>query len=101
MNKNDYQKIKTLLPQICPDVKFSLISQDDNLVSLGLCDSAPCIVEFDLSAKEFNEMLDELDDIEVNAFSTPNKEFSQSENLAYQKYLKYGCLYQILYNAKK
>ena len=101
MSREDFDKVEMLLPDLCPDVSFSLISQDDNLVALGFCDSAPCIVEFHLTADEFEELLLELDEIEVEAFNLPyNREPSENDS-AYQKYLKYGSLYGILYNAEK
>lgn len=98
VSRNDFDKINLLLPDICPEVSFSLISEDTNLVKLGLCNSAPCTIEFNMSAKDFYEMLDTLNDIEVDAFNTEN---GKSNNIAYQKYLKYGCLYDILYNAER
>lgn len=100
VNKYDFDKIDVLLPDICPDVCFSLKSHDDNLVLLGFCNSAPCIVEFDMSAEEFYEMLDNLNDIEIDAYNTPNGVEPSATTPAYQKYLKYGCLYEILYNAE-
>ena len=95
VNENEYDKIQTLLPDIFPNVKFTLKSQDDTLATLGLCESAPCVVEFDLTTEAFYEMLDELNDIEIDAYNTP------SNNLAREKYEKYGCLYDILFNAQK
>lgn len=101
VNKDEFDKINMLLPDVCPDVAFALKSQDDNLAALGLCDSAPCIVEFDLTAEQFIEMLDTLSDIEVDAFNTPDGRAPSKNTPAYQKYLKYGCLYEILYNAER
>ena len=99
INKKEYDKIKTLLPEVCPDVTFTLQSQDDTLEVIGLCDSAPCLVKFDLTTEGFCEMLDELNDIEIDAYNTPSGSEPSNTNLAYQKYLKYGCLYDILHNA--
>ena len=99
VNKDEFEKINALLPDVCPNISFALKLQDDNLEALGLCDSAPCIVEFDLSTEEFYEMLDILNDIEIDAFNTPGSTHDES-NLAHQKYLKYGCLYDILSNAE-
>lgn len=95
VSRNDFDKINLLLPDICPKVSFSLISVDKNLEKLGFCDSAPCTIEFDMSAKDFYEMLDTLNDIETDAFNIEN---GKSNNITYQKYLKYGCLYDILSN---
>ena len=101
LNKEDFDKISELLPDICPDVSFSLKEQDDSLVKLGFCNSAPCIIEFDMNAEEFYEMLDTLNDIEIDAFNTEYDEYPKGNNPAYQKYLKYGCLYEILFSAER
>ena len=100
MNRDEYNKIQILLPDICPQIGFSLKVEDDNLVVLGLCDSAPCIVEFDMTDSEYEEMLDDLNELEIEAFNTPHGTYPSESSPAYQKYLKYGCLYDILSNAE-
>lgn len=99
MNMDDYDKVETLLPDICPDVACFVKEADHTLVDMGLCKSAPCVITFGVGTEEFYEMLDMLNDIEIDAFNTPGATHDES-NLAYQKYLKYGCLYDILSNAK-
>ena len=101
VNKNDFDKINELLPDICPDVSFSIKIQDDNLEKFGFCESAPCIVEFDMSTEEFYEMLDTLENIEIDAFNILERSEPHRNNPAFQKYLKYGCLYEILFFAKR
>ena len=101
MNKHDYNTVLSLLPNILPEVSFSLIMQDETLVHLGLADSAPCIVAFDMCVDAFYEMLDTLNDIEIDAFDTPDGGDPSPNDPAYQKYLKYGCLYDILYTSEK
>ena len=97
VSKDEFDKIASLLPDICPDISFSLKEQDDNLMKLGFCESAPCIVEFDMSTEEFNEIFDILDDIEVDAFNTPHGSYPSHDDPAYQKYLKYAYLSDILF----
>ena len=59
-DKVTYNQIKTLLPDIKPDIKITLMSCDDNLEKLGFCSSAPCVVCFDLTFDELNHLLDDL-----------------------------------------
>ena len=99
MDKDDFDKVSTLLPDICPDVDFTLKVQDDNLVALGFCDSAPCLVKFDLNSEEFEEMLMELNEIEVAAFAVLDRR--ERDHPDYHKYLKYGCLYEILFCSER
>lgn len=100
MNKDECDKVQTLLPDICPIADFSLKVEDGNLAKPGFADSAPCVGEFGLTINEFYELLDELNNIEIDAFNTPNGTYPLKSDPAYQKYLKYGCLYDILYNAE-
>lgn len=99
-SKDDYNTIQALLPDICPDVSFSLKSEDTNLYSLGFSKSVPCIIEFDIAVREYYDLLDKLGDIETDAFNTPSDTYPRKDNPAYQKYLKYSCLYTILSNAE-
>ena len=101
MNLDDYEKVEKLLPDLRPDVSFSLKEADHNLVRLGVCRSAPCIATFILDSDEFENMLLDLMDIETDAFKTGNGLPPKEATPAYQKYLKYGCLYDILSNAEK
>ena len=101
MNLDDFNKVEKLLPEVCPDVSFFLKEADHNLVKLGLCSSAPCIVKFLLDYNDFEDLLWELDDIETDAFNLPYGREPSENDPAYQKYLKYGCLYRILYNAER
>ena len=40
INRDEFDKINSLLPDICPEASFSLQTQDDNLVKFGFCNSA-------------------------------------------------------------
>lgn len=101
INRDEFDKIQSLLPDICPKVSFSLKTEDDNLVKRGFCNSAPCVVEFDMSAQTFCEMLDTLNDIEIDAFNVLDGSEPSRSDPTYQKQLKYGCLYDILFMAEK
>ncbi len=94
-----YREIKKLLPDICPDVKFSLKTTDDILATLGFCDVPPCVVAFDLNDSEFEEMLLELIQLEVDAYNTPDGKDPKEDDPYYQRYLKYGWIYDVLFNA--
>jgi hypothetical protein len=49
----------------------------------------------------FYEMLDTLNDIEIDAFNVLDSDEPSRSDPAYQKYLKYGCLHEILFFAEK
>ena len=101
MSMEDYEKVESLLPELFPYVSFFVKEADHNLKNLGLCESAPCVVVFNLDSNEFAELIDKLDDIEVDAFNVLVSDEPSREHPAYQKYLKYGCLYDILFLAER
>ena len=95
-----YRRLEKQLPDICPDVKFYLESSDETLVKLGLSDIAPCVVVFELDEDAFEKMLyDELVQIEVNAFNTSDGKDPPEDDEDYQKYLKYGWMFDVLHYA--
>lgn len=100
-DKVTYNQIKTILPDIKPDIKIELMSCDDNLEKLGFCSSAPCVVCFDLSCDELNHLLDDLMQIETDAFNTDDGKPPLDNDPYYQKYKKYGWLWDVLFYAKE
>ena len=96
---SQYQQLEKQLSDICPDVKFYLESSDETLVKLGLSDVAPCVVAFELDDDGFEKMLDELVQIEIDAFNTENSKNPPEDNEYYQKYLKYGWMFDVLHDA--
>ena len=87
-----------LLPEIVPDLKFTLMIKDDNLQELGFVKSAPCTVNFDIDAEGFEKILDMLMDIETAAYNLSEEEEDSAE---FKKYQRYKNLWGILYNAKQ
>lgn len=101
IEKSCYKRIKNLLPEIKPDIKILLINCDDNLQKLGFCSDAPCTIGFDLCREEMNDLLDELMQIEVDAFNTIDGEEPSGNSCSYQRYIKYGWLWDVLYCAEE
>ncbi len=99
MEKPLFDVVQSRLPDVCPNVKFSLIATDEALQKLGLSKNTLCVVGFDLDAEGFEKMMSELEQIEVDAFNTPDGKSPKSNNPDYQRYLTYGILWDILYDA--
>ena len=100
LDKNDYEKVAELLPELFPEIEIQLEMCDENLVNLGFCQFAPCIVTLNISQEKFEDIIDELIDIETDAFDTKYGNHPKDDDPIYQKYLKYGCLYNILNNVE-
>lgn len=94
-----YQQLEKQLPDICPDVKFYLESSDETLVKLGLSDVAPCVVAFELDDDGFEKMLDDIVWIEICAFNTEDGKDPPKDDENYQKYLKYGWMFDVIHDA--
>jgi len=62
-----YNQISVLLPDIWPNIKINLLVADENLEKLGFCKSAPCLMTIDLSENEYEQLLDELLQLEIDA----------------------------------
>lgn len=99
MEKPLFDVIQSRLPEVCPNIEFSLIATDEALQELGLRKYTLCVVGFDLDAEGFKKMMCELEQIEVDAFNTPDGKPPKSNDPDYQRYLTYGILWDILYNA--
>lgn len=100
IDKERYTQINTLLPDIWPNVKIDLLSVDENLEKLGFCESAPCLVSIDLSEDEYEQLLDELMDLEIDAYNTPDGKSPPDNDPAYIRYRKYGWMWDVLYSAQ-
>ncbi len=101
MKKAYFDIIRERLHDIFPNVKFSLAVCDENLQTMGLCSDAPCIVALDLYNSDFSEMMDELMQLEVDAYITSDGDDPDEDNPLYQRYLRYGMLWDIFYTAKE
>ena len=98
ISDEEYMELHRLLPEIVPDLKFTLMIKDDNLQELGFVKSAPCTVNFDIDAEGFEKILDMLMDIETSAYNLSEEEEDSTE---FKKYQRYKNLWGILYNAKR
>ena len=98
ISDEEYMELLRLLPEIVPDLKFTLMIKDDNLKEFGFVKSAPCIVNFETDAEGFENILDMLMDIETEAFNLFEEEEDSAE---FEKYQRYKNLWGILYNAKR
>lgn len=101
MPKSIYLRFFELLPELHPEIKIHLISCDEMLQELGFCDDAPCVVKFDFTNTDYEELLDELMQLEINAYNTHNGENPKPSDPDYQKYLRYGWMWNWLNNAKE
>ena len=95
-----YIQISDLLPDIWPNIKIDLLAVDENLEKLGFCKSAPCMVSIDLSADEYEHLLDKLMQLEIDAYSTPDGKIPPDNDPDYIRYHKYGWMWDILYSAE-
>jgi len=95
-----YNQISVLLPDIWPNIKINLLVADENLEKLGFCKSAPCLMTIDLSENEYEQLLDELLQLEIDAYNTPDGRVPSDKDPNYIRYRKYGWMWDVLYRAE-
>ena len=100
IDKNTYSQINELLPDIWPEIQIELLVMDENLERLGFCESAPCRVSVDLSAEEYEQLLDELMQLEIDAYNTRDGKNPLEDDPEYIRYCKYGWMWDVLYSAE-
>ncbi len=91
--KATYERLKSCLPDLIPDIKIDVLVMDENLERLGFCESAPCTLTINLNSKELEDLLEELDDIEMRYYSYES--YFNCKN-----YEKYCWMYPIFFSAK-
>ena len=98
-NIASYETIRRSLDAVYPEAKTEHITTDYALKALMLIDYPPCIFSLDMTWDEYDRMMDELMQIEIDAFNTDNLEISFENNECYLKYLEHGWLWDLFYNA--
>ncbi len=92
-DKKTYERLKMCLPDLIENVEIKVLVMDENLEILGFCESAPCTLAINLSSKELEDLLEELDDIEMRYYSYES--YFNCKN-----YEKYCWMYPIFFSAK-
>lgn len=98
--KSVFEKFSKCFLELYPKTKIELLSCDETLERLGFCQSAPCSFKLYLSDDEYLMILDELMQMEVDAYNTSDGENPPESDPLYQRYLKYGWMWDILFYAK-
>ena len=96
--KKTYERLKSCLPDLFPNVRIDVLVMDENLERLGFCESAPCELTINLNSKELEDLLDELIDIETDmVVACDGYYYGYENNYYYKRYEKYGWMYDIFY----
>lgn len=95
-----FERFSKYFPALYSGCEIQLISCDAALENLGFCQSAPCIFSVNLSDDEYLDILDGLMQMEIDAFNTEDGKSSLDSDPLYQKYKKYGWMWDILFYVK-
>jgi len=103
---NDYRNDKKMFEEfsarfleLYPGAPITLICCDTNLKNLGFTTDAPCTFELNMPEDDLLNTLDDLRQIEVDAFNTEDGHPPPSNDPYYLKYVKYGWLADFLFDA--
>ena len=97
MKKVTYNNFKVGLKEFRPNIKFYLVSCDDALEQLGFCNSAPCVVNVDITQEERNTLIDDLLQLEIDLFS--KYDIPDKSDPLYIDYEKYSWMWWLFENA--
>lgn len=100
-NMCSFEKIEKLLPDIYPSAKLSHIVTDYTLCNLGFSKMPFCIFALDMTWDEYENMMNELIQLEIDAYNTKDGKEPAKDDPYYQKYLKYGWLWDLFYQANE
>ena len=98
-NMASYETIRRSLDAVYPEAKTEHITTDHALKALGFIDYPPCVFSLDMTWDEYNRMMDELMQVEVDAFNTEDGKMPAEDDEYYQKYLEHGWLWDLFFNA--
>lgn len=95
MPESEYEVMRVQLPEICPYATFHLIAKDVNLAKLGFVDEPLCLVGLDMSWETYFRMMDDLEQLEIDAYNGPYDQESMD------RYKKYGWLWALFFERVK
>lgn len=79
-----------------PDIRLRMIDCDYHLERLGFCDSAPCVIRFEITEEERDWLMEQLMDMEGSAYTTDSPSETSPE---YKRYKKYNWIWDLLFYA--
>lgn len=100
-DKDTYLKLQECLSEFMPSVKLTLLACDETLCRLGFVSSPPCVLLLHCSEKGMRRLLDDLDQTEINAFSSDDGRVPLAQQPDYLTFLRYGWMYGVLLKAEK
>ena len=96
----DFDAIRRDITQLFPDIRIRHIHTDHALKELGFAEKPICVFVMDMTLDEFESMMDELSQLEVDAFNTSDGSLPEKDDPLYQRYRRFGWLWDMFYNAR-
>ena len=100
MSKTVYESLKSDLEKFRPNIQLILVECDDALERLGFCESAPCIVHVDLTEEEMELLLDDLMQLEIDAYNTETGKDPLPNDPFYLLYREFGWMWGVFHDAE-
>lgn len=88
-----------MLSEVYPSIKIKHIATDQKLKELGFVDFSPCVFLMDTDWAGLELLMDELMQLEVDAFNTSDGKDPPADAPLYLRYLEYGWLWDVLFKA--
>ena len=95
-----YKQLEENLSRFRPNIQLILVECDEALERLGFCESAPCIVCVDLTEEELETLLDDLLQLEIDAYNTGTGNDPLPNDPSYLLYEQFGWMRGIFCDAE-
>ena len=96
-----HKTIRKCLDKAYPQARTEHITTDRALKALEFVDWPICVFSLDMTWDEFENMMDALIQLEVDAFNTDDGEMPAEDDEDYQRYMYYGWLWDMFYQAQE
>lgn len=93
---SDFNTVRKLMNDLFPQIKLELIS-DISLPWIEL----PYAFTMSVSLFELDAVMEDLMQLEIDAYNTEDDKMPPSSDPLYKKYIKYGWLWDLFYDAKE
>lgn len=94
-----FESLRRDLLTICPWVEINKVAPKEEWIDKGFSADNAYIIELNLEKSEYDLMMDDLIQLEIDAFNYPVD--GKPDEVLYERFMRYGWLWNLFHNAKK
>ncbi len=93
-----FEELQKCMARFRPEIKLILGECDDMLERLGFCNYAPCIIYVDVTEQEMDALVDDLIQIEIDAYNLEGEPLPN--DTCFLLYKEFGWMWDYFENAE-